>query len=293
MARKTWVGTSSSYTTAGNWLPAGVPVAADDVVFDDLSVHDVAGADQIAVSLKSFTITDRYTGNIGSSGSPLYLSGSQAIIRSSGDELWIDARFSHAILAPTQMAENACRWGGEMGELGTICVAGGYVTIVAGSTWPGGIGITVSPEQRGRSYTTMLVIEAGQTTSATEYLCIAGGVVIMEDTLDGETSAILMSGGRLVLTEEAGTTARIVASGGVIQHDAGIVAHAWIGGNAVWDGAREVTTGRAVTVMQIHGPSAQADFRNGTETSFPGTMRPYGNPRILTDPTYDAQYSFS
>ena len=58
MATKTWVGTTSSYNTAGNWSPSGVPAAGDDVVVANAATMLVDANTQL---LKSWDMTS-YTG---------------------------------------------------------------------------------------------------------------------------------------------------------------------------------------------------------------------------------------
>lgn len=68
MANKTWVGTDSGnegdWATAANWLPSGVPVAADDVYFVSGSQNVTAGLNQATITLTSLNFGTKYTGSI-------------------------------------------------------------------------------------------------------------------------------------------------------------------------------------------------------------------------------------
>lgn len=63
MAIKTWlgndVGNTGDLNIAANWSPSGVPIAADDVVFDDQGQSITANEDALAaVALDSIVVTD-------------------------------------------------------------------------------------------------------------------------------------------------------------------------------------------------------------------------------------------
>lgn len=73
MADKLWLGTDSGnvgdWDTAANWSPSGVPVATDDVIFQNSSQDVLTGLDQSAVALNSVTFDQSYTGRIGTGAS--------------------------------------------------------------------------------------------------------------------------------------------------------------------------------------------------------------------------------
>jgi len=73
MADKLWIGTDSGnvgdWDTADNWSPSGVPVATDDVIFQNSSQDVLTGLDQSAVALNSVTFDQSYTGRIGTGAS--------------------------------------------------------------------------------------------------------------------------------------------------------------------------------------------------------------------------------
>lgn len=58
MAIKRFIGTDGSYSTAGNWSPAGVPVAADTVRFTPDSGPITSGLNQSAVALTAFIVEE-------------------------------------------------------------------------------------------------------------------------------------------------------------------------------------------------------------------------------------------
>ena len=84
MATKFWLGTEVSHTgdlnRAANWSPTGVPIAADDLVFDGRSTQNVTtNLDTFeGVDLGSLTVWSGYTGTIGSSGSTPMIVGCSA-----------------------------------------------------------------------------------------------------------------------------------------------------------------------------------------------------------------------
>lgn len=63
MATKTWVGTTSSWNTAGNWSPSGVPANGDDVIMNNAANCSV---DVATNNLRSFDMTG-YTGTLSNS----------------------------------------------------------------------------------------------------------------------------------------------------------------------------------------------------------------------------------
>jgi hypothetical protein len=63
MATKTWASSgSSSWNTAGNWSPSGVPGASDDVVFNATSTNNCTV--DVAIEVTTLTITTGYTGTL-------------------------------------------------------------------------------------------------------------------------------------------------------------------------------------------------------------------------------------
>src|SRR3954468_21964604 len=63
---KTWVGGSSSYNTAGNWSPSGVPGTSDDVILT--SANNTAMLIDTDVAVPSFTVQASHTAAITQSG---------------------------------------------------------------------------------------------------------------------------------------------------------------------------------------------------------------------------------
>jgi hypothetical protein len=73
MATRIWTGAiSGDWGVAGNWDTL-VPVNGDDAVFSSGAVSVTAGLNQAAVALASLTITDEYTGAIGTSAGSLLI----------------------------------------------------------------------------------------------------------------------------------------------------------------------------------------------------------------------------
>lgn len=77
MATKIWVGTDTGnegdWATAANWLPSGVPEAADDVYLENSSQDVSEGLNQSAILLASLNIAHSYTGRIGTTSAYLQI----------------------------------------------------------------------------------------------------------------------------------------------------------------------------------------------------------------------------
>lgn len=72
MSTKVWSGaTDGNFQTATNWVGGVAPVAADDLIFNSGSVSVTAGLTGNAYALASLTVTENYTGSIGSGATPL------------------------------------------------------------------------------------------------------------------------------------------------------------------------------------------------------------------------------
>lgn len=71
-AHVVWQSTNGDWNSTASWSTGSVPVDSDEVEFNGTSVVDVtAGLNQTGVQLLSFLTTSSYTGDIGSSGTPL------------------------------------------------------------------------------------------------------------------------------------------------------------------------------------------------------------------------------
>lgn len=68
------------YNTSANWSLAAVPVATNDVVFENGSVNCLYGLDQSSVDLESFSVAKSYTGYIGQAIYPLKVRTDEAYI---------------------------------------------------------------------------------------------------------------------------------------------------------------------------------------------------------------------
>jgi len=62
MATKTWNGSDTSWNTAGNWSPSGVPGASDDVVFDGTS--NQACICDVAIDVASLDVQSGHSGDL-------------------------------------------------------------------------------------------------------------------------------------------------------------------------------------------------------------------------------------
>ena len=77
MATNRWIGTTNDWNVTGNWSLGAVPVATNDVVFENNSQSVAATLNQSAIALASLTIKQSYTGTIGvaptATAAPTYL----------------------------------------------------------------------------------------------------------------------------------------------------------------------------------------------------------------------------
>lgn len=72
MTTKTWSGAvDGNWQTAGNWVGGVAPVATDDIVFNSGSISCNAGLTGNVYALGSLTVTENYTGSIGSGATAL------------------------------------------------------------------------------------------------------------------------------------------------------------------------------------------------------------------------------
>ncbi len=89
MAIPVWIGTDpgnvGDWGTAANWSTASVPVDSDTVQFNAGSTDVTSGLDQNAIGLTLLMISQDYTGNIGSSGSPLIIGSAKTRYDGGGD----------------------------------------------------------------------------------------------------------------------------------------------------------------------------------------------------------------
>ena len=71
MTTKYWTGSDGDLDVAGNWSPAGVPGAGDDIIFDGRAVGNVSSNLDVwaTTDIGSLTSWSGYTGNLSTSGS--------------------------------------------------------------------------------------------------------------------------------------------------------------------------------------------------------------------------------
>lgn len=89
MAVKYWTGTvDGDWATAGNWSPSGVPIAADEVIFDGRSNVDVdtgaAVGDTGGVTFDLLHVKNTYTGNIGTASLRIHTDATRIIYEGTG-----------------------------------------------------------------------------------------------------------------------------------------------------------------------------------------------------------------
>ena len=78
-----WAGTTNAYATAGNWT-LHVPLITENVIIPKDSTQAIAGSDQDAVALSSFTEEYGYSSTIGSRAVPLLLQATAATLAGTG-----------------------------------------------------------------------------------------------------------------------------------------------------------------------------------------------------------------
>lgn len=81
MATVTWTGGAGdgNWQTNGNWDTGAAPVATNDVVFNSGSISVTAGLTGNAYTVNSLTITENYTGSIGSGATALTLTAATTL----------------------------------------------------------------------------------------------------------------------------------------------------------------------------------------------------------------------
>ena len=77
MANRIWIGTDTGnegdWGTAANWSGAAVPIANDDVYFENSSQSVIDTLDQSAIELDSLNIAQSFTGDFGLAATPLQI----------------------------------------------------------------------------------------------------------------------------------------------------------------------------------------------------------------------------
>jgi hypothetical protein len=159
MATKTWAASgSSSWNTAGNWSPSGVPGSSDDVVFDGTSTQ--ACTCDVAIDIASLSVGSGYSGKLD----------------------FADSSYSHAISGDITLAGT-----GEVDLGNSTSSIGGDFNIASQSTFTRGTSTVVLT---GSSKTTNVIdynhrlnnltIDGSILTGAgsTDYLYVAGSFVI-------------------------------------------------------------------------------------------------------------------
>lgn len=77
MANRIWIGTDTGnegdWGTAANWSGAAIPIANDDVFFENSSQSVIDTLDQSAIELDSLNIAQSFTGSIGLAATPLQI----------------------------------------------------------------------------------------------------------------------------------------------------------------------------------------------------------------------------
>jgi len=280
MATKTWVNvTDGDWSAAASWSPSGVPVTADDVVLANNSQSVLAGLDQSLVSLHSLHIDRTYTGNVGSSGSPLQIgvdNGTDPVFinNTGGNELWIDTKVSTGntiatvVMDTVKSSANVNQLTGKIVDM--FCI-NGMTGVDSSSTISGTVHMI--PKTRNA---------VGPT------LTIPSGVTL--------TNSIFILDGGFITTKTAGTGQVIYCNAGLFEHDGGTVPNAIISGgeyrfldgtltlgtifSGLFDNSRSIKT-RTLTKLIAIGENSVVNLRNAVNAGFPASFKRFGQPKIV------------
>ena len=121
-ATKTWVATAAgTWGTAGNWSPAGIPVATDDILFNSTSAFNCTIGGSVN-PVNSITIASGYTGVIdNTSASSISITGAAGFSQSAGSFYMADGQTTAMTTTSLNVSGGVfCLTGS-----GSSCAAGG------------------------------------------------------------------------------------------------------------------------------------------------------------------------
>lgn len=227
MATRYWQGGDGNWDTVANW-GGTKPVDGDTAIFPEgVSIGVNAGLDQGGVDLALMYIHPRFTGSIGSSGSPLFIAGNLILHEGPGalyiesdaggvtdkiDELRINCTNASTIV---EIGSNAA----DAGDVVKIVVDRGNVTIKTNISLDAAARIECG-HKGNVDGDVALAIAAGAGTLAT--LVQRGGHIMSDDII----TALYKSAGMLIQDTAKITTGDIF--GGVLEYN-----HRVVGGDAI------------------------------------------------------------
>ncbi len=262
MADKYWVGgTDGDWNTAGNWSPALVPVAGEDVYITGRSTQAIDAYDNSGVAIGNLYIDESYTKKIGDygSGTPVYLklafgSGKKISIRgdTAAQQCWIEAAGSNSVDVHirdwgTVATSSIASQGVHIKETGTGTVTvyqhGGTLVFDSG-------GITTMIQTGGTSQITtsstfgtlrvagdaaVCDVQAGTVPTTMEF---ASGTVTM-GVVDGSGASVVMFAGECFWTGGSDLSSLLKVYGGTFRlrpsHNRAIIADVELYGDSIFD----------------------------------------------------------
>jgi len=262
MARIVWQGgVDTAYATAGNWVGGSAPSAGDDVVIAPHPTtgvsNAIAGSNQTATELASFTVHPGYSANIGSSGTYLQIDADEFRIHGSSEELWLDA----------SNASGAIDW---------LTVSSTGQSVASNRTTKG-VHIDLS------SNVTELALNAGlcileSNSSGTVTRCAIQGATAF---LDHHVAVLYHESGTTEIDSDSNLTTLWMSDGTVIVHDGGFSEVRIFRGTVDWRSPDGITTrlevhgtGKWTNINNTHIPTINAawvlgngtiDLRNGAD----------------------------
>lgn len=291
MAVKTWIGsTSTSFTTAGNWSPSGIPADGDLLLFNDQATQAMdTDCDSASVGAKAFdVIVDRaYPYHCGSSSvkfgstgdatnnkvfKTLYFAGS-GLTPSYFDTGTGDT--STRVIVDTQSTKDDVINLSGNGSWGDLVVRNGRAKLDL-TTITGRMQVFSGAS----TAQAILNVGAGNTLSSAE-LFISGGKV----TCSSSPSKVTVMGGEFWLEGSAGVTTRLEMHGGVSYWMA--TTSSTIALAEIFGGTFKTTldrSGRTLTNMNVYGTGVVDFSIGGFNITFTNPPRKLGVNDILMPP---------
>jgi hypothetical protein len=94
MTQIIWTGTTSNdWNTTTNWTPNQIPADGDDVIFRNSQQSVLSGLNQSAVRLNSLSVSDTFSGDIGTAANYLQVQADDVFYRGTGN-LYLDEALS-------------------------------------------------------------------------------------------------------------------------------------------------------------------------------------------------------
>lgn len=228
MAKPRWNGSDGNWGTAGNWaVTAAVPLADDDVSFDDDSVVDVtAGLDQTGIgagagALDSLNFSDKYTGDVGTSSDYLQIDTDYLNYEGKGSGAYFDIGANVSTVATINTSSMGANAVNLKGAIGDLAVLGGNITAAEAMTT-----IHIGAAQGANDVTFTLSTGATVTTintysgssflkSVLTTLNVYGGVVTLEEITSGTVTTVNVYGGTFLMDSTRTITTLTIRGSGV------------------------------------------------------------------------------